>query len=295
MKRLSALLLCMILSAAALADGAASARKRAVGSMVVTGHIEVLQDGSAGRYDIDRSSKLPPAVVQLIAKSIPRWQFEPVAENGRPVIAKSTMSLRVIASPVAGGKYAVSISGADFGQEMLKPGASSPTDVPSEKNAPKPSYPPDLVAEHVTGTVYVLLRINRAGNIEDATAQQVNLRLAASDMDMRRYRSQLALAATSALKHWTFNIPTTGKHADDGNWFARVPVDFNIEGNGYGPPGYGEWDVYVPGPIESAPWIDSLPKITDDKLLTENVDATPAGGSFFSSGGLHLITKLNGG
>jgi hypothetical protein len=292
MKRLFVGLLCMTLSAAALADGVDAARKRAVGSMLVTGHIEVLSSGNVGRYDIDESSKLPSAIVQLIGKTVPQWQFEPVVEDGKPVTEKSKMSLRVAANPVADGKYAISIIGAEFSPEVAKSGTSFTTDQISEKSIPQPLYPHDLVQEHVAGTVYVLLRVDRTGNVVDASAQQVNLRVAASEREMIPYRKMLALAATSALKHWTFNIPTTGKEADRDYWIARVPVNFNIAGDRI--PGYGEWDVYIPGPLEPAPWINTLPTITDDKLLIGNVDATPAGGSLLSAGGLHLITKISG-
>jgi len=292
MKRLLAALFCVTLSAAALANDVEAVRKRAVGSMVVTGNIEVSPSGSVSRYDLDQSSKLPPAVVQLIGRSISQWRFDPVLEGGKPAIATSKMSLRVIANPVAEGKYAISIAGADFGQGMAESHASTATDQISEKSVPSPSYPPDLVAEHVTGTVYVLLLVNRAGTVENASAQQVNLRVAASDREMAPFRKMFAVAATSALKHWTFNIPTTGKEAEKDYWLVRVPVSFNIVGDRT--PGYGEWDVYVPGPLQTAPWIETLPKITNEKLLSENVDSTPPGGSLLSAGGLHLITNPNG-
>lgn len=293
MKRLLVGLACLLLSAATLSDDLNDARKRAVGSMVATGNIEVRPDGKVGRYDIDESSKLPPAVIQLIGKTVPQWQFEPVLEGGKPATARSKMSLRVIASPVSGGNYAISITGADFRQELRNATSGAATDQLTQKSMPAPSYPRDLVYEHVTGIVYVLLRVDRLGNVEDASAQQVNLRMLGTDSELASYRRKLALAATSALKHWTFNVPTTGKEADRTFWLARAPVDFNIGGDRI--VRYGEWEVYIPGPLLPVPWIKTLPMITNDKLLTENVDATPAGGSVLSEGGLHLVNRINGG
>lgn len=291
MKQLWMGLACVVLATTAAAGGVEAARKRTVGSMMATGSIDVLSDGKVGHYDIDQSSMLPAAVLQVISHIVPTWQFEPVVQNGMPVTSHSKMSLRVVANPVEGGKYAVSIDGADFGREVAGV-TEAATDSLSEHTTPEPTYPRDLAAEHVTGTVYVLLRVDRSGHVEMASAQKVNLRVVADERSQEMFRKKLAFAATSAVRHWTFNVPTTGKDVDQPCWWARVPIRFSTKGEHV--PGYGEWEVYDPGPLEPVVATGMLPTVTHDKLLSANVDATPAGGSVLSASGLHLITRLVG-
>ena len=291
MKRWLPGLLCLLLSVPTLAAGPRAVRKTAVGSMLVTGWIEVAPSGKVAHYALDQSSKLPPTVTQLINKAVPGWMFEPVEVAGKPVLAKARMSLRVVANPVTKGYYQITIAGAQFGAPQGK--GQHDTNAPTEKHAPAPGYPMELARSGVSGTVYVLMVINRQGRVEQVLAEQVNLRVAASDTEMKDFRKQLGLAATRALKKWTFNIPATSPEAATSYWYARVPVNFNLSNRM--PPAYGHWDAYIPGPVETAPWLDKqLSGIGSDKLLIANVDSTPSGGSFSLTNGLHLISALSG-
>lgn len=291
MKRWLPGLLCLFLSAPTLAGGAHAVRKSAVGSMLVTGWIEVAPTGKVAHYELDQSSKLPPTVTQLINEAVPGWMFEPVEVAGKPVLAKSRMSLRVTASPVANGYYQVKIAGAEFGAPQGK--GQIDTDSPTEKHTVAPAYPSEAARSGVSGTVYVLMVINRQGRVEQDLAEQVNLRVVASDTEMKDFRKELGLAATKALKRWTFNIPATGPKAAIPYWYARVPVNFNLDNQRR--PTYGHWDVYIPGPVETAPWlVKQLPGIGNDKLIVANVDSTPSGGNFSLTNGLHLISPLSG-
>jgi hypothetical protein len=290
MKRWLLGLFCLLLSGATLAAGSSVVRERAVGSMLVTGWIEVAPSGKVARYDVDQPSKLPQAVVKLIGQSISTWMFEPVEIAGKPVIAKARMSLRVVADPVRSGYYQVKIAGAEFAAPEGK--AKIATDEISEKRHFAPIYPRDAADSDVSGTVYVLVMVNRRGDVEHALAQQVDLKVVANDSQMKAFRRLLAEAATRAVKQWTFNAPTTGPEAGKPFWFGRIPITFIL--NNRRPPAYGQWDVYIPGPEETAPWIHQLLSIANDKLIVTNVDSTPPGGNFSLTSGLHLITKLSG-
>ncbi|MEO6926357.1 MAG: energy transducer TonB [Rhodanobacter sp.] len=291
MKRWLPALLCLLFSAPLLAGGVSGVRKTAVGSMLVTGWIEVAPTGKVQHYELDQPSKLPSTVTELINQAVSGWMFEPVLIAGKPVLAKAHMSLRVIAKPVEEGYYQVKITGAEFGAPQGK--GQIDTDSPSEKHTVAPAYPSEAAASGVSGTVYVLMMINHQGRVEQDLAQQVDLRVAATDTQMQEFRKILASAATRALKRWTFNIPTTGPKAAAPYWYARVPITFTL--NNQRVPGYGHWDVYIPGPVETAPWlIRQLPGIGNDKLIIANVDSTQSGGNFSLTNGLHLISALSG-
>jgi len=283
MKRFLIGLFCTLLSAAALAAGPSEVRKRVQASMLLTGTIVVAPDGSVSSYVIDKAEKLPPAVTGLIAESIPKWKFEPTLLGGKPVAAKANMSLRLVAKPMGDDKYSVGISGTQFGQNV--PGESI-----TYKDQVAPTYPHQAARSRVSGTVYLLLRVGRQGQVQEAVAEQVNLVVAGNDEEMEQWRKMLAESALAAARKWTFNLPISGEHVNDEYWVARVPVVYGlkrydeIRGDDY-----GEWQPYVPGPKQPVPWID------DPRLLTGSADALPDGGIHpLEKDGLRLITPPGG-
>jgi outer membrane biosynthesis protein TonB len=274
----------MALSAAALAAGPGAVRKRAQSSMLVTGTIVVAPDGTTRSYTIDRSDKLPPFLVKLIDNNTHEWRFVPTLLDGKPVAAKAGMSLRIVAVRTDKDNFSVRIAGAQFGQHSEVPGET----ITSRERKP-PTYPVSAVWSRVSGTVYLLLRVDRQGQVEDAVAQQVNLRIIANDLQMAHWRKVLADAALDAARKWTFDTPTAGKHAGDRFWVARVPVSFGLTIDGIPPrEGYGEWDSYIPGPVEPVMWPDP------DGMISSNVDAQSGDGIYQLDQGLRLLTPLNG-
>lgn len=283
MKRFLMGLFCALLSAAALAAGPAAVRKRVQASMLLTGTIVVAPDGSVSSYAIDKPEKLPPMVTGLIAESIPRWKFEPTLLDGKPVAAKAKMSVRFVAKPVGDDKYSVGISGAEFGQNV--PGESI-----TYKDRVAPTYPHEAARSRVSGTVYLLLRVERQGQVQEAVAEQVNLVVVDNDEEMERWRKMLANSALAAARKWTFNLPTSGEHMNDEYWVARVPVTYGLgRYDELRADDYGKWQPYVPGPRQPVPWID------EQRLLSGSADALPDEGLHpLVRDGLRLITPHDG-
>ena len=281
-------LLCLSLllsSCMAQAAGPSDIRKQAQASMLVTGQVEVTPEGKIKSYAIDQPDKLPAPVVNLLKKNIPTWEFSPVIVDGAPVEARAKMSLRVVAKPVDDQHASIDIEGARFGQSGDVPGETV-----SKKTSEIPKYPDREVRSRVTGTVYVLLKIGRDGSVVDAATEQVNLGVYASERDMNLFRNDLSQATLKALRQWTFNPPSIGKHAVDAYWVARVPVNFNLSVNGAPRPKdtYGKWESYIPGPREIIPWSDK------NRLMSASPDASPAGGIYQVDQGLELKTPLAG-
>ena len=277
---------CMMLSGALMAAGPAAVRKRVQASMLVTGTIDVAPNGHVAGYALDHPDKLPATVRDLLGKAIPHWAFEPVTVNGQPVIARSPMSVRVVAQPLADGRYSITVAGAAFGHGADGSGRTLVT-----KHRVTPLYPREALKARVAGKVYVLVRVDRQGQVAEALARQVNLRVIAGDRDMARWREVLARAALNAIRHWTFTPPTVGKAAIAPYWQATVPVNFSLRGWGVpraeGRPSYGQWQPYVPGPVQQAPWVDR-------RMLAGSADAVPGSGLFQADPMLHLRTALGG-
>jgi len=284
MKRLLLGLFCVLLSSAVLATADEDVAKRAEASMLVTGSIVVAPDGSVQSYAVDHPEKLPSGVVAVIDRTVPTWKFDPVVIGGKVVVAKATMSLRIVARQIGKGNFAVSVGSTSFGNDV-------PGENPSYRTQAPIKYPSAAVRDHAAGTVYLLIKINRQGRVEDAAAEQVNLSVIGSDGAMQRWREVLAKAALTGARKWTFNLPTTGKRVADPYWIARIPVIFNLDGE-YGHPrseGYGQWQGYVPGPQQMIPWLDN------SRLAAGSVDAMPDGGLLLlDSDGLRLKKPLGG-
>lgn len=279
-------LFCAMLSGTALAAGPGPQREDVQGSMVVTGSITVTPEGKVKSFVIDRAGRLPPSVVDLIGKNAPNWGFEPVVRDGVSVFAKADMNLRIVAKPLGGKTYALSISGSYFG----KPSSGSKPDVGiAIKRQDPPTYPVEPGQPIISGTVFVALRVNRQGRVDADVAEQVNLDAPGTDAQMKRWRKMLADAALSAARRWTFTPPTSGPEADDASWVVRVPVTFRTgrDDNLNAARSYGKWHAYVPGPHNVPAWLA-------ESESAASPDAVAAGRVAEVGGGLRLTTPLDG-
>lgn len=278
MKRWLIGLFCALLSGAALAAGPAAVRKRVQASMLLTGTIVVATDGSVRSYAVDKAEKLPSVVTGLLAKDIPQWKFEPTLLDGKPVAAKAKMNLRLVAKPLDDGDYSIAVAATHFGDR------DDTHAIKSLERRP-PMYPPEALREYVTGTVYLALRVDTAGKVADAAAEQVDLGKTGGDAQMKQWRDRLARVSVAAARRWTFSPA-----ADTASPYrvVMVPVSFNLRVNGYSTRvGYGQWNVYVPGPVQLIPWLDN-------KLISGGVDALPDGDIDQVGHGLRLLTPVRG-
>ncbi|BFI94842.1 MAG: hypothetical protein RSP_03520 [Rhodanobacter sp.] len=269
---------CLWLSGVALAAAADDAHKFTQASMLVSGSIEVAPDGSVMQYALDHPDELPAQVKDLLAKAIPTWKFKPVAVDGKPAIAKASMSVRVLAMPMANDMFRLDVAAAHFFERNGKPAIKAV----QERN---PVYPSEALRERVTGTVYLVARLDAAGKVVDAAAQQVDLGKFGSAVEMERWRDQLARVSVRAAQSWLFSPATDGATAYR---VIRLPVTFAMRINGYSTRAhYGQWDVYIPGPMQWIPWLDK-------RQITGGVDAVPDGAIDQVGRGLRLLTPLKG-
>jgi hypothetical protein len=269
------------LSGVALGRSPLTPRERVEASMLVTGTLVVAPDGSVASYTLDHPEKLPAPVAQLAKQAVPYWRFQPVLLQGQPVRAKSTMTLRVVARHSDATHFVVAIRGATFGS------SSQAKKLAYRKRMP-PYYPRQAVQARVSGTVYLLVRVDVQGHVDDVAAEQVNLYVMGSEHQLEPWRRMLAQVSIRAAHHWEFNPAYAPSSMHDGHWIARIPVRFNLNGE-YGPLRpvvYGRWNAYMPGPHEQVPWAPQ------DKLKGSNADAISDGSIAILGQGLRLLTPL---
>lgn len=267
----------------AVAKTAEEVHKSAEAGMVVTGTVEVNPNGSLHAYALDKPEKLPPVVVEVVGKTVEAWEFHLSAPTNE--VVKSKMNLRVVAKPVGDGDFKVAVEGASFGEQDSR----GDRNVSSKDRAAIPHYPKAAIDARVSGTVYLLLRIGRDGTVQDVIAEQVNLDQYDRDSLMDRYRKLLSDASLDAARRWTFNTPTKGSDADNPYWVVRVPVNFSLRAWGApsSTPAYGQWDAYIPGPRQTAPWISKT-------LANESPDAVSGDELRTGDTRLQLVTPLGG-
>lgn len=260
----------------------AEALKQAEASMVVTGRISIDPAGHVTAYMIDDRSKVPPGVVGMIEQYVPHWAFEPVQKDGSPVLATATMSLRVVARKTDDTHYQIAIRSAAFGDPAAEIERGSYL---TEDKINPPSYPGIAYGAGASGTVYLRLKVDRSGHVADEIAEQVNLRTAGTPEQMQQWRDALAKSALQAAAKWTFHPPTAGKEASRDYWDAVVPVIYRIDES---IAKRGQWDPYLPGPRQVAPWADP-----DD--AGRSSDAFADGSVHLAGTGLRLLTPLSDG
>jgi hypothetical protein len=277
------LLLCSLLTAAfatSAADKLDAVRRQAESSLIVTGTIDIAQDGTVVRHALDAEDKLPKGIVTMTARLAPQWTFEPV-ELPAGAISRSRMHLQYVAKRLDSGDYQLELRSASF-----------TSDLPMEarmqiaRRGRMPAYPDALLAGEINGTVYLMVQVGRDGKVMNIDATHVNLRTIGSEKDMSNWRDQFAQASIKAVRGWTFSPPTTGPDADAPHWVGMLPVSFNMGSNPVPRP--GQWETYIPGPRRILPWQDSA------GLTADNADALAPNQLHTPGGGRRLLTPLGG-
>lgn len=254
--------------------------------MLVLGSLTVGTDGRVVGHTLDDAAQLPAPVVDVIDRNIARWRFQPVLRDGHAVSARSRMSLRVVAQPGGRNDYVLSIHGVHFGAANDGSG--------SRIRNIAPEYPPEAMVARVAGTVYLALRIDAQGHVQDVAAPQVDLRYLGNSWQMERYRKLLGRAAERAAQRWLFRPLPSGQAP--AARYAVVPVVFDIHVfgvPGMPPDGPGHWVSYMPGPLQAVPWFDASRMLPG---LAGSLDALPGEGVYMADpdGGLRLLSKLGG-
>lgn len=252
----------------------AEVRARSEMSMVVTGKIRIEADGAVAGLDLDKPGELPKGVVELVQHTVPDWRFEPAAAGDKSPAALN-MSVRVVGRKLADGNYELTMRSANFADSA--PGAAL-----KRSSAQSIVYPSALAGTNASGTVYLLVRIGKAGEAQEVFAEQVNLSVVTDEKKMDRLREEFARSAVRGAKRWKFVVPKQDGEA--GSWTARVPVTYQVSGQTL--PKYGQWEVYVPGPHQQAPWHQS------DETAGLGVDAFADDEPQLLGQGRRLLTKL---
>lgn len=270
----------------AWASGTSELRKQTEASMLLTGTVEVAQDGSLRSYQLDQPEKVDAPIREFIDRNVRSWSFMvgplPPGVSANATILNS-MSILVVAKPVEGDMFSLRLAASHFSAKSPAPG----TEITPGKMTP-PGYPREAVSARVKGKVYLLIKVAPDGAVEDVIAEQVNLGVVGNnEKEMARWRKVLATSALKAARRWTFVVPTPGEQAHQPFFLVRVPVEYEIDRNKKKTE-YGEWASYIPGPRLPNQWeqAEDNPGFAPDALA--------ANGGVYSNDGLRLKSPLQG-
>ena len=280
MRKVGVVLAAWLLAGVAQAGSEAEVRRQIEASMLVAGTLSVDATGTVTAHTLDKRGKLPAPVVELLDRTLPAFRFKPVMHDGQPTAAVARMSLKVVAHQEDPQHISLRLSSAHFtdsGQPAVEK-ASIRQRIPMR-------YPAKAMTRGISGTVYVALRIDRTGHVVDAQALQVNLKYVDNEAGMAEARELLAKPTLAAVRGFTFDIPTAGKHAGDEFFTGTLPVVYVFDDQHL--PGVGEWDTYVAGPKQDIAWLHD-----EDDRDSDNSDAVPDGEFAMTGDNLQLLTPL---
>jgi hypothetical protein len=245
------ILLCTLLALCAFAASAArydNVRKQVEASMLVTGELVVAPDGAVKSYKIDRSDALPPETRELLAELVPAWQLDVKKADGSPLQSPAVvkMSVQLVGRPTGvDDQFRVTIGDTAFWDPK------APVEVEAKGKLTPPKYPPFAYRSGMSGTVYVVVRLNPDGTVAETHVERIDMTVLADERTLRKFGKVLADAAVGTAKQWTFTIAPE-RLARPGSASVRVPVAFMMYKQPE--PEYGKWHAYVPGQYAPIPW-----------------------------------------
>ena len=238
--RLFRTLVMAVLVAFAGGPAIAAPAKSARYELVADGEVRIDAEGRVSDYGL--SSELTPEIAALVDRSVRRWRFEPILQDGRPVIAKTALRIRLLAkrSTDDSDNYTVSIASVEFG-------------APRRSSAGKPpSYPRLAASARLGAKVLLLLRIDDTGKVVEALPYQTSLGARTrSERDAEAWRELFERAGIAAAKTWKYDLTESVAGRRTGT-YTLLPIEFRIP-SAAGGAAKGEWVGYVPGPVHELP------------------------------------------
>ncbi|MFK2879268.1 energy transducer TonB [Rhodanobacter hydrolyticus] len=246
-------------------------------SAVVNGTIVLAKDGTVQTAVIDDPAKYGQPIADMVRNAALQWHFQPVLQDGQPVVAKASMHARVVLTQKPDGNYNAHIKGVTFGDN--DPNDTGTVHAAEGNKQFQPYFPAEMIHAHVQATVYLALRVDRSGHVTDAVAEQVNLANRGPEGVLKQYRAILAHSSLSAARHWTYTLPTTGALAKQDSWTIHVPItiNFNVITHGTPESSTAVWQTYLPGPYTPAPWVDKPDANAADALADDSMQTDGAG------------------
>lgn len=225
----------------------------------VDGDIQIGPDGHV--TDCWLKTEMSPTVAKLVDNTVRSWHFRPVTVDGRPVNAKTTMTLRLAATPAANDQYSLRITSLRFGTI-------------TRRTMKAPEYPSDAARVGLGARVMLYLLIDEDGKVIDATAGQTSLTMRAKDeREAEVWRKRFERASLAVAKSWRYDPSEFVDGKRVAKRYAIAPIEFTIARSDK------QWTAFVPGPVHPALWMKDAKDATGEQQLA-SVETASANSNF---------------
>lgn len=207
----------------------------------VVGDLEIGPDGAVRSFDV--TSKLAEPLENLVERKVQAWAFEPIAVDGKPVIAKTRARLTLRAIPHE-GDYQLRIEDVAFGEAAPAAGLKPPR------------FPTEMVREGVGARVMLVAKLDAEGRVVEVHPYQTSLdRVAKHEAQAQKWRGKFEAASIAAVSKWQYDLTETVGGIALGDSVVMIPIQYALTGGPLSKPNE-QWRQYIPGPITPAPWQD---------------------------------------
>jgi len=235
---------------AGLALGFAAHAGGIVATLSASGELEIGPDGRVLTHSIDES--LQPPVAAAIARTLESWTFEPVIEDGRPVIAVTRMHLTIEAIEKSCDAVELRLRDVWFGDSLTL------------SDTKPPRYPTDALRAGLGAQVILALRLDEQGQVVAAHPYQTSFAPGVSGREAKRFRPRFERASIEAARHWRYSAVASRP----GGATVLAPITYTLHPAGQRP-GKAQWSVWVPGEIVPPPWKSEQAAPADTPSLAE--------------------------
>ena len=220
--------------------------------MNADGEVQITPDGDVSDYRLQ--SQLAPAVASLVDQQVRKWHFVPVLVDGKAVVAKSAMHLRLTAVPLSDGNYRLEVEDVRFGEPKAQP------------NLTPPKYPEQAIHARVGAKVLLYVKLDDTGKVIDAQVRQTSLDArASSEMEAERYRKMFEAASVRAALTWRYDLTEMINGKKVGT-VAMIPFVYSLRGAGTQTVRDGQWKAYLPGPMHDVSWASASKSLSENAL-----------------------------
>lgn len=215
-----------------------------------SGEIEIGPDGRVIAHRLD--DRLREPVARAIARTVETWTFEPVLEDGKPVIAVTRMHLVIEAIEQSKDAVALRLKHVWFGDQLTR----------VESKAPR--YPTDAIRARLDAHVVLALRLDETGRVVDAHPFRTSFAPGVTDGVAKRFRPRFEKACVEAALHWRYDADVSRP----GGVTVFAPVVYTIDRGGQRGT-QGRWLAWEPGEALQPPWLSAHAVGTDTPALAE--------------------------
>jgi hypothetical protein len=191
----------------------------------LNGHIDIAPDGTVKDYSLAPSLSQQP-LKDALDRRIRSWRFEPVTDQGHPIIARIllTARLQVDRNP-ANKDMAISLSKVRFYDPQAQDSSGK-----AMKSLRPPEYPECAICSGIGANVLLLLKLDENGRVIEMGVREMELLVTGplEPIEAAKWARQFRTSALGGAHGWIF--PPASRENCGQPCLVEVPIRYSIDG-----------------------------------------------------------------